>query len=57
MAKIVNLNRARKTRDKDAAKKRADENAARFGRSKIERRIETAQADKAERSLDGHEIE
>lgn len=52
--KVVNLNRARKARDRDAQKTRAAENVARFGRTKAEKIEEAARADKARRDLDGH---
>lgn len=55
--KVVNLNRARKAREKDAQTTRAQENVARFGRTKAEKAIEAAQADKARRTLDDHERE
>ncbi len=52
MAELVNLNRARKTRDRAASETKAAENRARFGRTKAERKLEAAQADKAARDLD-----
>lgn len=52
--KVVNLNRARKARDRDAHKTRAAENVARFGRTKAEKNEEAARADKARRDLAGH---
>ena len=53
MGEVVNLNKARKARDKAAAKDQAHENRARFGRSKGQKTLERREADKAERSLDG----
>jgi hypothetical protein len=55
MAEPVNLNRFRKQKARAKKQVRADENAARFGRSKAERDLERARADKARRDLDGHE--
>lgn len=57
MSQPINLNRYRK--DKARAEKRAkgDENAARFGRSKDQKRLEDDQAAKAARHLDGHKQE
>ena len=55
--KLVNLNRARKDRARETARRQAEENAARFGRSKADRAAETAKAEKARRDLDGHEVE
>ncbi|MBI6628741.1 DUF4169 family protein [Pontibaca salina] len=57
MAQPVNLNRVRKQRARDAKKARADENAARFGRSKAAREADRARRDKAARDLDGHKRE
>lgn len=53
MAAPVNLNRARKEKARAEKKARADENAARFGRTKAERMLEEARARKAARELDG----
>lgn len=53
MAAPVNLNRARKEKARAERKARADENAARFGRTKAERMLEEARARKATRELDG----
>ena len=57
MAEVVNLNKFRKARDKAADKARADSNAVKFGRSKDEKALERARAEKTERDLDGHERE
>ena len=57
MAKVVNLNRARKARRAEERRRKADENALRFGRSKTQRRTEDAEAEKARRDLDSHERE
>ena len=53
MAEIVNLRAARKAKAKDAARAQGDVNAAKFGRSKAERALQKAQAEKAARDLDG----
>ncbi len=55
--KVVSLSAARKARDRDAKKVRADANAARFGRTRAEKDVEKARADKAHRHVDDHEIE
>lgn len=55
--KVVSLSAARKARDREAKKVRADANAARFGRTRAEKDVEKAQADKAQRHVDDHEIE
>jgi hypothetical protein len=49
--KPVNLNQARKERDRAAAKAKADENAIRFGRTKAERLLDAARAQKAHNHL------
>lgn len=50
----VNLNRLRKQKARAAEKTRADGNALRFGRSKAQKALEQAQADKARALLDAH---
>jgi hypothetical protein len=57
MGEIVNLRRARRaaTRRRDATQ--AAENRLAHGRSKAERRLEEAQAEKARRELDAHRVE
>ncbi len=57
MSKIVNLNKARKSRARDEARKQADANAIKFGRTKAEKDKDRAEADKATRDLDGHKRE
>ena len=53
----VNLNRVRKQKARAADKARADENSARFGRSKAQKILEETRADKARRTLDLHRCE
>lgn len=53
MAEILNLNRARKAKAKTTDKAAAAENRAKFGRSKTEKALETARAEKLARALDG----
>jgi len=57
MAEIINLNRFKKERDRAAKAKSADENRARFGRTKEERERTEANARKADKSLDDKKIE
>lgn len=57
MAEIINLRAARKAKDRQNARAKGDENAAKFGRTKAEKELEQALADKAKRDLDGHERE
>ncbi|WP_323005501.1 DUF4169 family protein [Pseudorhodobacter sp.] len=54
MAEIINLRSVKKARIRAALRAQGDANAARFGRSKAERAVETARADKASQTLDGH---
>jgi hypothetical protein len=53
MAELINLNRARKTKAKDAAKAKAAENRAAFGLTKAQRAAPAAAAKKESRELDG----
>ncbi|MDB5454520.1 MAG: hypothetical protein JWP92_105 [Caulobacter sp.] len=53
MAEILNLNRARKAKAKTADKAVAAENRAKFGRSKADKTLEAARAEKLARTLDG----
>ncbi|RCW89018.1 DUF4169 family protein [Paracoccus lutimaris] len=52
--KVINLRAARKSAARDAARAAGDANAAKFGRSKAQKRVEKADADRAARHLDGH---
>ena len=54
---VINLNRARKALDRAQEKAQADANAARHGRTKAQRLLESAQADKARRALDQAKFE
>jgi hypothetical protein len=53
MADIVNLNQARKAKAKADDKARASQNRAKFGRTKAEKTLDAARADKLKRDLDG----
>lgn len=57
MAEIVNLRTARKSRDRAKDRARAEENAARFGRTKAVRELEHARSEKARLDLDAHRRE
>ena len=50
---VVNLNKARKAKARAKDKAQADANAVKFGRTKAERELDRAQAEKAARELDG----
>lgn len=52
MAELVNLNRARKARARTDAETKAAENRVRFGRTKAERHLEQARAEKARKDID-----
>ena len=53
-AEIINLRRARKQRERDRKNAEAEQNRARFGRTKVEREVETLSRVRAEQALDGH---
>ena len=53
MAEPVNLNRYRKQKARAEDKARADRNAVAFGRTKAEKDLARARAEKAARDLDG----
>jgi fumarate hydratase class II len=53
--KVVSLGRARKAKARADAKRQADANAAKFGRTKAEREAEAAKREAEARRLDGHE--
>ena len=53
MAEILNLNQARKAKAKTDAKTKAVENRAKFGRTKTDKVLDAARADKLKRDLDG----
>ncbi len=54
MAELVNLNKAKKARDRAERRAKADENAVKFGRSRAEKETERARAEKARALLDAH---
>ena len=54
MAEIVNFNKARKARDKAAAKTRAAENRAAHGRPKADTQQTLLERFARDRALDGH---
>lgn len=57
MTEIINLRQARKQKARSEARSEANARAAKFGRSKAERSLEEAQAQKARAALDGHRLE
>ena len=57
MSKFVSLSKARKSRARDTARKEADANAVKFGRTRAEKAKDWAEAEKSARDLDGHKRE
>ncbi len=57
MNQPVNLNKFRKQKTRADKKARADENAAKFGRTKAERLLDAATEDRKKRHLDQHKFE
>ncbi|MES0827229.1 DUF4169 family protein [Ruegeria sp. SCP11] len=57
MGKPVNLNRYRKQKARAEKKARADQNAVKFGRSKIEKIESKFEQDKQRRNLDSRELD
>ena len=55
--KIVNLNTARKQAARAQKRVQADANAAKFGRTKAQRKLEETEADMARNKLDQHKRE
>jgi Domain of unknown function (DUF4169) len=54
MGDIVNLRRARKQKQRDEGAKAAAANREKFGRTKAERLTTKAEAQRSDKSLDGH---
>ena len=57
MTGITNLNQFRKQKARAEKRAQGDANAAKFGRTKAERDLETARKEKDRRDLDGHKRE
>ena len=57
MAEVINLRSVKKARTRADARAQADANAAKFGRSKAEKRAEATAKEKAMRALDGHALD
>ncbi|WP_288926827.1 DUF4169 family protein [uncultured Maritimibacter sp.] len=54
MSKVTNLNQIRKQKARADKRAEADANAAKSGRTKAQKVLDQAQADKARRELDRH---
>ena len=57
MARVTNLNRFRKQKARAEKRARAEANAAKYGRSKAQKALEQARAEKSARLLDAHRRE
>ncbi len=57
MAEIINLNKARKLRQRTEKQRRASVNRARSGRSKVERLRDAAERKKQDNELDKKKID
>jgi hypothetical protein len=57
MAEIVNLRSVKKQAARKADRAAADANAAKFGRTKAERELEQARAERAAQQLNAHKRE
>ncbi len=57
MAEIINLRQAKKTREGAKKARESAENATRFGRSKAQKSLQQARAEKERRNLDRHKME
>ena len=56
-AEIVNLNKARKAKSRAENQKRAEDNRAKFGRSKVEKNSAILERRKSDATLDGARVE
>ena len=54
MAEPINLNKARKAREKAAKDAKAAENRTKFGRTGLQKALDAARAELDARKLDGH---
>lgn len=57
MGDVVNLNKARKARGRDAASVTAAANRAKFGRTKAEKQRDAADKARIEKTVDGAKLE
>jgi hypothetical protein len=57
MGDVVNLKRFRKRAERHQSAQKAEANRARFGRTKSERKLDQARADRASEVLDQHRID
>lgn len=57
MAEIINLKNARKQKVRAEKDVQAAQNRALFGRTKVEKLLQTAEQARAEKTIDGHKRE
>lgn len=57
MAEVINLNRVRKARKRAEDARLAEENRARFGRSKVEKTVREKEGTRQAKDLDGKKID
>lgn len=57
MGEVINLNRARKAREKAEAARQAGERRVIFGRTRMDKEAVTKAAEQAERTLDGKKLD
>lgn len=57
MTTPINLNKARKAKEKLEAEQRAKENRAKFGRTKAQKKLEAAKAEALAKRTEGHRRE
>ena len=57
MSNVSNLNRFRKSKARSEKHRRAEENRARYGRSKAEKLTGKIREARAQKHLDGHKLE
>lgn len=54
MTEIINLNQHRKAKSRTQKEKQASENRHKFGRTKLEKKLEKLKAEYSKKLLDGH---
>lgn len=57
MSDVVNLNKARKARDRDQARARAEANRAKFGRTKAEKARDAMATSRVAKIVDGARLD
>lgn len=57
MKEVINLGKARKARAREEARKKADENAAMHGLTRVEKALAKARREKESGALDGHKLD